>query len=109
MSKNSSLLDFLEMIDLPVFSADNGRTLRIIPLNYPKNEKNFVFDQLDMGRTRRRTSPWARGSRKAGLQLGWILANRRLATTKIKNAGTCASGSSGDDTGIRYTAQTRHS
>jgi hypothetical protein len=49
MSQNSSLLDFLEMIDLPVFSADNGRTLRIMPLNYPKYEGNRVFDELDKG------------------------------------------------------------
>jgi hypothetical protein len=53
MSQNSSLLDFLEMIDLPVFSADNGRTLRIIPLNYPKNAGTCTFDQWIRRWTRR--------------------------------------------------------
>ena len=31
----------------------DGRILPSSPIVYPKNERNFVFDQLDKGRTRR--------------------------------------------------------
>ena len=31
----------------------NGRILPSSPIVYPKNERNFVFDQLDKGWTRR--------------------------------------------------------
>jgi len=53
MSQNSSLLDFLEMIDLPVFSADNGRTLRINPEPTIKSAGTCTFDQWIRRWTRR--------------------------------------------------------